>query len=199
MSETVNLTKGENINLTKEAPGLKNVVVGLGWDVLESAGSADLDAMALLLGADGKVRSAKDFIFYGTSKIDGKIKSVDGSVEHTGDNLTGEGDGDDEQIKVSLDTVPADVDKIKFIVDIYQAQSKNQNFGQVKNAFVRLVNGDDQSEIVRYDLSEDYSGKIAVVVAELYRNNGEWKFKALGEGSAVPAGEFAREHGVTVS
>lgn len=199
MSETVNLTKGENINLTKEAPGLKNAVVGLGWDVLESAGSADLDAMVLLLGADGKVRSSQDFIFYGSAKVDGKIKTADGSVEHTGDNLTGEGDGDDEQIKVNLETVAADVERIAFIVDIYNARSKNQNFGQVKNAFVRLFNGDDQSEIVRYDLSEDYSGKISVVVAELYRNNGEWKFKALGEGSSEPAATYAREHGVSIS
>lgn len=199
MSETVNLTKGENINLTKEAPGLKNAVVGLGWDVLESAGSADLDAMVLLLGADGKVRSSQDFIFYGSAKVDGKIKTVDGSVEHTGDNLTGEGDGDDEQIKVNLETVAADVERIAFIVDIYNARSKNQNFGQVKNAFVRLFNGDDQTEIVRYDLSEDYSGKISVVVAELYRNNGEWKFKALGEGSSEPAATYAREHGVSIS
>ncbi|EON33787.1 tellurium resistance protein tere [Gordonia terrae C-6] len=171
----------------------------MGWDVLESAGSADLDAMVLLLGADGKVRSSQDFIFYGSAKVDGKIQTADGSVEHTGDNLTGEGDGDDEQIKVNLEAVAADVERIAFIVDIYNAQSKGQNFGQVKNAFVRLFNGDDQNEIVRYDLSEDYSGKVSVVVAELYRNNGEWKFKALGEGSNEPAATYAREHGVSIS
>lgn len=196
MSETVSLTKGENINLTKEAPGLSKIVVGLGWDMLESASTADLDAMALLLKEDGKVRGNGDFIFYGMTKIDGKLKTADGSVEHTGDNLTGEGDGDDEQIKVDLSLVPADVAKIVFLVDIYQAQSKGQNFGQVKNAFVRLVNGDDNSEVVRYDLSEDYSGKTDLVVAELYRHNGEWKFKAVGEGNTEGAAKFARDHGV---
>ena len=142
MSETVKLTKGENINLSKEAPGMNQVVVGLGWDVNEGV-SADLDAMCFLLTTEGKVRSAKDFIYYGMDRVGGKLATADGAVEHTGDNLTGEGDGDDEQIKIDLSKVPADVDRIVVLVDIYEAAQKNQNFGQVKNAFVRLVNGSD--------------------------------------------------------
>lgn len=191
----VNLTKGENINLTKEAPNLKNAVIGCGWDVHEGV-SADLDAMAFMLNKDGKVRSDKDFIYYGMDKHNGKLASTDGSVEHTGDNLTGEGDGDDEQIKVNLSAVPEDVDKIVFLVDIYQAQQKNQNFGQVKNAFVRLFDGDTNQEIVRYDLTEDYAGKTDVTVAELYRSNGEWKFRAIGEGDTKGAQGHATALGV---
>lgn len=195
MSEVVKLTKGENINLSKDAngaeTGLKKVNVGLGWDTNGGSGAAfDLDASVVLLKEDGKVRNNKDFVYFNN------LKSEDGSVEHTGDNLTGEGDGDDEQIKVDLSTVPADVNKIQFVVNIYEAKSRNQNFGQVSNAFVRLFNPDGNEELVRYDLTEDYSGKISVTVAELYRNGADWKFKALGQGHDTEVVEVVRALGV---
>jgi tellurium resistance protein TerD len=148
--------------------------------------------MALLLKEDGKVRNSKDFVFYGN------LKDEVNSVVHSGDNLTGEGDGDDEQIGIDLTTVPADVARIKLIVNIYQAAAKNQNFGQIENAFVRLVNSADNAEVVRYDLTEDYSGNVSVIVAELYRNGADWKFKALGEGSNEDAAVIARGLGVSV-
>lgn len=174
----INLTKGQKIDLTKGNPALKNITVGLGWDVnvFDSGAAFDLDASAFLLGSNGKCTADNDFIFYSN------LKHSSGAVEHMGDNLTGEGDGDDEQIKVKLSDVPSDIDKIAFTVTIYDAENRRQNFGQVSNAFIRIVNGDTDEELVRYDLGEDFSIETAVVVAELYRHNGEWKFNAIGSG-----------------
>ncbi|MFH8383113.1 TerD family protein, partial [Kitasatospora sp. NPDC018058] len=175
----VSLSKGGNVSLTKEAPGLQAVVVGLGWDVRTTTGTDfDLDASALLCNDQGKVASDGNFVFFNN------LKSPDGSVEHTGDNRTGEGEGDDEAIKVNLAGVPADVQKIVFPVSIYDAESRGQNFGQVRNAFIRVVNQADSSELARYDLSEDASTETAMVFGELYRNGAEWKFRAIGQGYA---------------
>ena len=173
----LSLSKGGNLSLTKEAPGMTKVLVGLGWDARSTDGQDfDLDASAFLLKADGKVRADSDFIFYN------QLKSVDGSVEHTGDNRTGEGDGDDEAIKVDLSKVPADIDRIAFTVTIHEAEARKQNFGQVRNAFIRIVNQDTNSEVARYDLAEDASTETAMIFAELYRNGSEWKFRAVGQG-----------------
>lgn len=173
----LSLSKGGNLSLTKEAPGMTKVLVGLGWDARSTDGQDfDLDASAFLLKSDGKVRADSDFIFYN------QLKSTDGSVEHTGDNRTGEGDGDDEAIKIDLSKVPADVDKIAITVTIHEADARRQNFGQVRNAFIRLVNQDNNNEVVRYDLAEDASTETAMIFAELYRNGSEWKFRAVGQG-----------------
>ncbi|MFD9614196.1 TerD family protein, partial [Streptomyces sp. NPDC059083] len=175
----VSLSKGGNVSLTKEAPGLTAVTVGLGWDVRTTTGTDfDLDASAILVSEEGKVRNDQDFVFFNN------LKSADGSVEHTGDNLTGEGEGDDEQVKVSLATVPADVAKIVFPVSIYDAENRQQSFGQVRNAFIRVVNQAGGAEIARYDLSEDASTETAMVFGELYRHGAEWKFRAVGQGYA---------------
>ena len=173
----LSLSKGGNLSLSKEAPGMTKVLVGLGWDARSTDGQDfDLDASAFLLKADGKVRADSDFIFYN------QLKSVDGSVEHTGDNRTGEGDGDDEAIKVDLSKVPADIDRIAFTVTIHEAEARKQNFGQVRGAFIRIVNQDNNSEVARYDLAEDASTETAMIFAELYRNGSEWKFRAVGQG-----------------
>ncbi|MCW2902889.1 MAG: tellurium resistance protein, partial [Streptosporangiaceae bacterium] len=184
--------KGGNVSLTKEAPGLTAVVVGLGWDVRTTTGSDfDLDASALLCTDAGKVVSDKHFVFFNN------LRSPEGAVEHTGDNLTGEGEGDDEQIKVNLATVPAEVSKIVFPVSIYDADSRTQNFGQVRNAFIRVVNQADSSELARYDLTEDASTETAMVFGELYRNGAEWKFRAVGQGYASGLAGIAADFGVT--
>ncbi|HFJ9376504.1 MULTISPECIES: TerD family protein [Bacillus] len=174
----IQLQKGQKVDLTKGRENLKNVMIGLGWDVNEFDGGHDfdLDASAFLLNSAGKCAKDLDFIFYNN------LKSTCGSVVHSGDNLTGGGDGDDEQLVVHLDKVPSNVDKIAFTVTIYDALKRNQNFGQVKNAFVRLVNQDTGEEIFRFDLGEDFSIETAVVFCELYRHNGEWKFNAVGAG-----------------
>ena len=173
----LSLSKGGNLSLTKEAPGMTKVLVGLGWDARSTDGQDfDLDASAFLLKADGKVRADSDFIFYN------QLKSVDGSVEHTGDNRTGEGDGDDEAIKVDLSKIPADIDKIMFTVTIHEAEARRQSFGQVRNAFIRIVNQDTNVEVGRYDLDEDASTETAVIFGELYRHGTEWKFRAVGQG-----------------
>ena len=173
----LSLSKGGNLSLTKEAPGMTKVLVGLGWDTRSTDGvDFDLDASAFLLKADGKVRADSDFIFYN------QLKSVDGSVEHTGDNRTGAGDGDDEAIKVDLSKVPADIDKIAFTVTIHEAETRRQSFGQVRNAFIRIVNQDSNVEVARYDLAEDASTETAMIFAELYRHGTEWKFRAVGQG-----------------
>ncbi|KMM77831.1 TerD family protein [Pseudomonas deceptionensis] len=173
----LSLSKGGNLSLSKEAPGMTKVLVGLGWDARSTDGQDfDLDASAFLLKADGKVRADSDFIFYN------QLKSTDGSVEHTGDNRTGEGDGDDEAIKVDLSKVPADIDRIAFTVTIHEAETRKQNFGQVRGAFIRIVNQDNNSEVARYDLAEDASTETAMIFAELYRNGAEWKFRAVGQG-----------------
>jgi tellurium resistance protein TerD len=189
----VSLSKGGNVSLTKEAPNLTAVIVGLGWDVRTTTGSDfDLDASALLANAEGKVTNDQNFIFFNN------LKSPDGSVEHTGDNLTGEGEGDDEVIKVNLAGVPADVDKIVFPVSIYEAESRQQSFGQVRNAFIRIVNQADNNELARYDLSEDASTETAMVFGELYRHGAEWKFRAVGQGYASGLRGIAQDFGVNV-
>ena len=190
---SISLNKGANLSLSKEAPGLSKILVGLGWDTRSTDGSAfDLDASAFLLKDGDKVRSDADFIFYN------QMKSADGSVEHTGDNTTGEGEGDDETIKVDLDRVPADVQKISVAVTIHEADTRKQNFGMVTNAFVRIVNEGNNSEIARYDLSEDASTNTAMIFAELYRHGGEWKFRAVGQGYDGGLGPLARNFGVSV-
>jgi tellurium resistance protein TerD len=189
----VSLSKGGNVSLSKEAPGLSRILVGLGWDVRATDGSAfDLDASAFVTGADGKVRSDRDFIFYNN------LRSEDGSIEHTGDNLTGVGEGDDESIKLNLAQLPADIHKVVFSVTIHDAEARRQNFGMVSNAFVRVVNQDDNKELARYDLSEDASTETAMIFAEIYKNNGEWKFKAVGQGFAGGLAPLARQFGVSI-
>lgn len=189
----ISLTKGGNVNLSKEAPNLTNMAVGLGWNPRATDGQAfDLDAVAFLVNESGKVRADADFIFFNN------LKSSDGSVEHTGDNRTGEGDGDDEVIKVDLTKVPADVSKVVFCAVIYEGQARNQNFGQVANAYIRIVNTQGGAEVARYDLSEDSSTETAMIFGELYKNNGEWKFRAVGQGFAGGLGPLAQSHGVAV-
>ncbi|MGW1888913.1 TerD family protein [Streptomyces sp. NPDC002004] len=189
----VSLSKGGNVSLTKEAPGLTAVLVGLGWDVRTTTGADfDLDASAILLNEQGKVSNDQNFVFFNN------LKSPDGSVEHTGDNVTGEGEGDDEAIKVNLAGVPADVEKIVFPVSIYDAESRQQSFGQVRNAFIRVVNQANNQEIARYDLSEDASTETAMVFGELYRNGAEWKFRAIGQGYASGLRGIAQDFGVNV-
>jgi tellurium resistance protein TerD len=190
---SVSLTKGGNVSLTKSSPGLTAVTVGLGWDIRTTTGADfDLDASAILCGADGRVISDGHFVFFNN------MKSSDGSVEHTGDNLTGSGDGDDEAIKVNLATVPAEVTKIAFPVSIYDAEGRSQNFGQVSNAFIRVLNQSDETEIARYDLSEDASTETAMIFGELYRNGAEWKFRAIGQGYASGLAGIAKDFGVNV-
>ena len=174
----ISLQKGQKVDLTKGNPGLKNIMVGLGWDVNRYDGGADfdLDASAFLLGDTGKTPSTDEFVFYGN------LKHPSGSVEHMGDNLTGEGEGDDEQIQVDLTKVPANISKIAFTVTIYEAEARRQNFGQVSNAYIRIVDTVTNQEIIRYDLGEDFSIETAIVVGEIYRHNGEWKFNAIGSG-----------------
>jgi tellurium resistance protein TerD len=191
----VSLSKGGNVSLTKQAgaAGLSAVTVGLGWDVRTTTGTEfDLDASALLVKQDGQVLSDKHFIFYGN------LTSPEGAVEHTGDNLTGEGEGDDEQINVTMGSVPPEVDKIVFPVSIYDAEGRSQSFGQVRNAFIRVVNRANQEELARYDLSEDASTETAMVFGELYRNGDEWKFRAVGQGYASGLSGIARDFGVNV-
>jgi tellurium resistance protein TerD len=190
---SVSLSKGGNVSLSKEAPGLRAVLVGLGWDVRTTTGADfDLDASALMLGTTGKILSDQHFIFFNN------LRSPDGSVEHTGDNLTGEGEGDDEVIKVNLATVPPEVDKVVVAVSIYDADSRQQSFGQVRNAFIRVVNQDDNREITRYDLSEDASTETAMIFGELYRNGPEWKFRAVGQGYSTGLRGIANDFGVNV-
>jgi tellurium resistance protein TerD len=189
----ISLSKGGNVSLSKEAPGLTNIVVGLGWDTRVSDGAAfDLDASAFLLKEDGKVRSDADFIFFN------QMKSPDGSVEHTGDNTSGAGEGDDETIKVDLSRVPAEVIKVAIAVTIHEAESRKQNFGMVSNAFVRVLNAANSEEIVRYDLSEDFSVETALTFGELYRNGAEWKFRAVGQGFKGGLGPLAKNFGVNI-
>jgi tellurium resistance protein TerD len=189
----ISLSKGGNVSLSKEAPGLTKIVIGLGWDTRATDGAKfDLDASAFLLKEDGKVRSDADFIFFN------QLKSADGSVEHTGDNTTGEGEGDDETIKVDISRVPADITKIAISVTIHDAETRKQNFGMVSNAFVRVLNAVNSQEIVRYDLSEDFSIETALTFGELYRNGTEWKFRAVGQGFSGGLGPLAKNFGVNV-
>ncbi|WP_215405381.1 TerD family protein [Janthinobacterium sp. JC611] len=187
----ISLQKGGNVNLSKEAPNLKKIIVGLGWDPRSTDGATfDLDGSAFLLKSDGKVRGDSDFIFYNN------LKSTDGSVVHTGDNQTGEGEGDDERIEIDLTRVPSDIDRISITVTIHDADARRQNFGMVSKAFIRCLNAEGEKEIARYDLSEDSSTETAMIFGEIYRYNGEWKFKAIGQGFNGGLGPLARSFGV---
>ncbi|HEY8302334.1 MAG TPA: TerD family protein [Jatrophihabitans sp.] len=190
---SVSLSKGGNVSLSKEAPGMTAVNVGLGWDARTTSGADfDLDASALLVDPGSKILSDQYFVFFNN------LTSPDGSVEHTGDNLTGEGEGDDEMIKVNLASVPQECDKIVFAVSIYDAENRGQSFGQVRNAFIRIVNQAGGAEIARYDLSEDASTETAMIFGEVYRNAGEWKFRAVGQGYTNGLAGIARDFGVNV-
>ena len=189
----ISLQKGGNVNLSKEAPGMKKMLVGLGWSLRATDGDAfDLDGSAFLLGAGDKVRSDADFVFYNQNK------SSDGSVVHSGDNRTGEGEGDDESVTIELDKVPADVEKIAVCVTIHDAEAKRQNFGMVASAYVRCVDAVSNVEVARYDLSEDASVEAAMIFGEIYRHSGEWKFKAMGQGFKGGLGPMAKNFGVNV-
>mgnify|MGYP000049420941 CR=1 FL=1 len=190
----INLSKGQKVDLTKGNASLKHIMVGLGWDVnaFDSGADFDLDASAFMCGANGKCPTEKEFVFYGN------LEHPSGAVKHQGDNLTGEGDGDDEQIFVDLKAIPESVDKIAFTVTIYEAQERRQNFGQVSNAYVRVVNEETGEELIRYDLGEDFSIETAIVVAELYRHNGEWKFNAIGNGFSGGLAALCQNFGLQV-
>ena len=188
----VNLTKGQKVSLNKNNPGLKDMVVGLGWDVnrYDTGGAFDLDAAAFLLTENGKISRTEDFIFYGN------LEHPSGAVKHLGDNLTGVGDGDDEQIVIDLSLVPENIQKIAFTVTIYDAEVRRQNFGQVSNAFIRIYNKANGEELLRYDLGEDFSIETAAVFGELYRHNGEWKFNAIGSGYQGGLAALCENYGV---
>ncbi|MDQ3059838.1 MAG: TerD family protein [Pseudomonadota bacterium] len=189
----ISLQKGGNVNLSKTDPNLKQVLLGLGWDARSSDGvDFDLDASIFMVTESGRVRSDNDFIFYG------QLRSYCGSVEHTGDNRTGAGDGDDEAIKIKLDQVPTEITRLVVAVTIHEAQARKQNFGMVHDAFIRLVNSETNVELTRFDLSEDYSTETAMVFGEVYRYGGEWKFKAVGQGYAGGLRALAIQHGVDV-
>lgn len=187
------LSKGQNLSLSKADPSLKRVIVGLGWDPQVTTGTKfDLDASAFLLTSSGQVRSEADFVFYN------QMQSGCGSVTHTGDNRTGQGEGDDEQLKINLEAVPATVQRIVVVVTIHEAEARKQSFGQVANAFIRIVNEDTETEIVRYDLSEDYSTETAMVFGEVYHYGGEWKFKAVGQGYAGGLQAMCQQFGINI-
>ena len=190
---SVSLSKGGNVSLSKQDPSLSQLVLGLGWDTRSTDGvDFDLDASAFLLTASGKVRSDADFIFYNN------LRSVDGSVEHTGDNRTGAGDGDDESIVIHLNKLPSGIEKIAITVTIHEADSRKQSFGQVQNAFIRCVNGANNNEIARFDLTEDASTETAMIFGEVYRHNGEWKFRAVGQGFVGGLAALARNYGISI-
>ncbi|NNG36719.1 TerD family protein [Nakamurella aerolata] len=191
----VSLTKGGNVSLTKAAPALNALTLGLGWDVRTTTGADfDLDASALVVGADGKVISNGHFVFFNNKR------SPDGSVEHSGDNLTGEGAGDDEAVTVTVSALPPEADKVIVAASIYDADTRNQTFGQVRNAYVRVVDNASGEELARYDLSEDAATETAMVFGEVYRHgtpdNPEWKFRAVGQGYASGLAGIAQEYGV---
>ncbi|MCC7279846.1 MAG: TerD family protein [Chromatiaceae bacterium] len=189
----ISLTKGGNVNLSKEAPSMQRAIIGLGWDARSTDGSPfDLDASAFMLKADDKVRGDSDFIFYN------QAKSSDGSIEHKGDNRTGAGEGDDEVLRVDLTQVPAEVLKVAFAATIHESEARRQNFGMVRRAYIRIVNEGDGNEIARYDLSEDASTEAAMIFGELYRQGGDWKFRAVGQGFAGGLGPLAKNFGVSI-
>ena len=190
----ISLAKGQKVDLTKGNPGLSKLLIGLGWDVnrFDSGSAFDLDAAAFLLGSDGRVTSDSDFVFYNN------LVHSSGSVRHMGDNLTGQGEGDDEEIKVELLRVPAEISRIAFTVTIHDAESRKQNFGQVSNAFIRVVDEGKNQELIRYDLGEDFSIETAVVVGELYRQGTEWKFNAMGSGFKGGLRALCMNFGVSV-
>ncbi len=190
----VSLNKGGNISLSKEAPGLEAIKIGCGWDAQALGGHEfDLDASVFLCGADGKVTKEQDFIFYGN------LEGAGGAVVHTGDNLTGKGEGDDEMIMMSLRNMPPDLVKAVVVVTVHDAAARGQNFGMVENAFIRVVNAVNDVEIVRYDLTEDYAVETSVVFGEVYLKNGEWKFRAAGQGSAEGLSQVCAKYGVNAS
>ncbi|MDX1655392.1 MAG: TerD family protein [Candidatus Competibacteraceae bacterium] len=190
----ISLSKGQRVSLSKEAPGLTRVLAGLGWDERVTDGREfDLDASVFLLKDDGKVRNEQDFIFYN------QLKSPCGSVVHTGDNRTGAGEGDDEAVEIDLNGVPGEIKRIVFTVTIHEAESRRQSFGQVANAFIRLVNRDDNREVVRFDLGEDYSTETAMIFGELYRQGQEWKFNAVGQGYAGGLAAMCGQFGIQVT
>lgn len=191
----INLSKGQKVDLTKGNPSLQKIMVGLGWDInaFDSGTAFDLDAAAFMLGDNGKCPTDKEFVFYGN------LKHSSNSVEHMGDNLTGEGEGDDEQIKIDLKNIPANISKIAFTVTIYDAENRRQNFGQVSNSFIRIVDEMTNTELIHYDLGEDFSIETAVVVGELYRSNGEWKFNAIGSGFQGGLAALCGYYGIEVA
>lgn len=190
----INLKKGQKISLTKEKPGLNKIIVGLGWDFnkFTTGGAFDLDTSAFLLGSNGKVTCDEDFIFYGN------LKHKSGAVEHLGDNRTGKGDGDDEQILIDLSKVPSNVERIVFSATIYEAEERKQNFGQISNAYIRIVDENSNEELVNYDLDEDFSIETAIVFGEVYKNNGEWKFNAIGSGFQGGLAVLCGNYGIDV-
>ena len=190
----VNLKKGQKVSLTKDNPGLTKVVVGLGWDVnaFDTGGDFDLDAAAFLVTNTGKTSCSEDFVYYGN------LSHPSGAVVHQGDNRTGVGEGDDEQIKVDLSKVPANIEKIVFTATIYEAEERRQNFGQVNNAFIRIYNEVTGEELLRYDLGEDFSIETAAVFGELYKNGAEWKFNAIGSGYQGGLAALCESYGVDV-
>ena len=190
----ITLSKGQKVSLTKGNPGLKHIVVGLGWDTNKYDGGFDfdLDSAAFLLDENGKVNADTDFVFYNN------LKHSSGAVEHLGDNLTGEGDGDDEQVKVDLSLVPQNISKIAFTVTIHEALERRQNFGQVSNSYVRVIDEDTNQELLNYELGEDFSLETAIVVCEIYRHNGEWKFNALGSGFEGGLEALCKNFGVNI-
>lgn len=190
----VSLSKGQKVDLTKTNPGLTNVVVGLGWDTNKYDGGHDfdLDSSVFLLGGNGKITNESDFVFYNNTQ------GANGTVEHTGDNRTGAGEGDDEQVKINLSSVPANVQRIAFTITIHDAESRNQNFGQVSNSYARIFNEANGEELIRYDLGEDFSIETAIVVGELYRHNGEWKFSAIGSGYQGGLAALATDFGLQI-
>ena len=190
----ISLQKGQKVDLTKGNAGLTKILIGLGWDTNKYDGGADfdLDAAAFLLAESGKVQADTDFVFYGN------LKHTSGGVEHTGDNLTGAGDGDDEVIKIDLSKIPANIAKVDFTVTIHEADKRAQNFGMVSNAYIRVVDEGNGTELIRYDLGEDYSVETAVVVGEIYRNGAEWKFNAIGSGFSGGLKALCQNFGVNV-
>lgn len=190
----INLQKGQRVDLTKGNPGLSKIMVGLGWDPVQKSGgggglfgglfggggsgaNVDCDASVIMLGANDKLQNNNDVIYFGN------LKSKDGSVTHSGDNLTGDGDGDDEQVSIELSRVPSNVEKLVFIVNIYDAVKRKQHFGMIRNAFIRVVNPTNNQELIKYNLTDDYSGKTSLIVGEIYRHGNEWKFAAVGTGT----------------
>lgn len=189
----ISLTKGGNVNLSKEAPSMQRAVIGLGWDARSTDGSPfDLDASVFMLDANDKVRGDSDFIFYN------QPKSTDGSVEHKGDNRTGVGEGDDEVLLVDLTKMSPQVQKVAFAATIHEAEARRQNFGMVRRAYIRILNESDGKEVARYDLSEDASTEAAMIFGELYRHGSDWKFRAVGQGFAGGLGPLAKNYGVNV-
>lgn len=190
----INLSKGQKINLTKEVPGLKEAIIGLGWDTNKYSGGYDfdLDASAFLVGENGRVNDDLDFVFYNN------LNHSSGSVIHTGDNRTGDGEGDDEEIIIDFSKIPDSIGKIAITVTIHEAVQRSQNFGQVSNAFVRLVDKETGAEVLRYDLSEDFSIETALVFCEIYRHNGEWKFSAVGSGFQGGLAALCKNYGLDV-